>query len=213
MYELKYKITEADVKAVNKSIMWAYFIPYLIAALVGIAVGITATVLRPRTEMLVLGIVLIVLGAILLGCAILLLIAPKNFVVSALIPSDETERVVKLSDDNITVSTEGKADIVIDYYELNKLKSKQNRIIAYIGKEQILIIKNAEDTGYATEELFGFIKGRITKLLPALEENVKAAAAEKPTEPASAENENETPADDTVKEAEPETPAENKEEE
>ncbi|MCH5161590.1 MAG: hypothetical protein J1G04_06125 [Clostridiales bacterium] len=185
MYELKYKITQADVKSVNKSIMWAYFIPYLAAALVGIGVGIAATVLRPRTEMLVMGIILIVLGVILLACAILLLIAPKNFVASALLPSDDIDRTVKFSDDNITVSTEDKADIIIDYFELNKIKCKNTCIVAYLGKEQILIIKDAFTSAGNLQELFEFIKGRMTKIVPsapaqntAVAENAEEAKSE-----------------------------------
>ncbi len=201
MFELKYKITQADVKSVNMSVMWMYFIPYLIASLVGIAVGITATVLRPRTEMLVLGIILIVLGAILLGCAILLAVAPKNFVVSALLPDENEERDVKFTEDNITVSTDGKSDIVIDYFELTKLKHKKTYILAYIGKEQVLILKDAVVSGQTLEELFAFIENRIKRLLPVTndESKDKAESAEKESDADEAtENEKSAELTDTL---------------
>ncbi len=197
MFELNYKITQADVKKVNMSVMWMYFIPYMIASLVGIAVGITATVLRPRVEMLVLGIILIVLGAILLGCAILLVIAPKNFVVSALLPDEDIERHIKLTEENITVSTDGKADIIIDYYELTKLKLKKTYILAYIGKEQVLIIKDAILSGQTLSELFGFIKNRMGRLMSETIENGKDSA-----DPSAKENDGATEQTENAENAE-----------
>ena len=121
MFELKYKITDDDMKTVNKSIMWQYFIPYVIVAVLGLAAGIAAVVLNVRTDIFVLGIVLIVLGAILMCCTVLLLVAPKNFVASALVPSDTVERTVKIGADRIDIETPDKENIEIGYGEITKL--------------------------------------------------------------------------------------------
>ena len=48
VFELKYRITDDDLKRINKSVMWKYFLMYLAVSLVGLAVGVVATVLRPR---------------------------------------------------------------------------------------------------------------------------------------------------------------------
>ena len=66
MFTLKYKITNDDMKRINTRIMRMYFALYFTVSLLGVGAGIAATIMRPRTEILVFGIILIVLGAILL---------------------------------------------------------------------------------------------------------------------------------------------------
>ncbi len=162
MFELSYKITESDMKAVNKSLMWRYFIPYLVVSLLGIAAGIVATVLQLRTEIFVLGIVLIVLGSILLGCTVLLAIAPKNFAASALIPSEEVTRTLKIDDGGLTVVTEGSSDIEIRFSEITKLKNKKSYLLAYLGSEMVLLIKDAVTSGGSLEDVYSFLDSKIS---------------------------------------------------
>ena len=147
------------MKAVNKRLMWSYFIPYFVVALLGIGAGVAATVLRPRTEILVFGILLIVLSAILFGCSMLLLIAPKNFVASALLTSDDTERVVTVGDE-VTIVTEGQNDIKLALSEFVRFKNYKTYILAYIDKDRALLIKDAEQNGKTLAELFDYLKNR-----------------------------------------------------
>ena len=63
MFTLKYKITNDDMKRINTRIMRMYFALYFTVSLLGLGAGIAATIMRPRTEILVFGIILIVLGA------------------------------------------------------------------------------------------------------------------------------------------------------
>ncbi len=76
MFELKYKITDADVKAVNAKSALRYFVSYLVVALAGVAIGVTAIVLRHSTALFVMGILLTVMGAFLLVCSVLLMMSP-----------------------------------------------------------------------------------------------------------------------------------------
>ncbi len=183
MFELKYKITPDDIKAVNKRIMWQYFIPYLIVSLAGLAAGIAATVLRPRTEILVLGIILLVLAAVLLVCTVMLLIAPKNFVVSAIIPDAETEHVFVFDDNGITIKTADQSDIKVSYSEINKVKDCKAYALLYIGKEQVLVVKDAVMSGRTLTDLIAYLKGKTDK-----SGTVSAAEQSTPVESAEAAN-------------------------
>lgn len=159
MFELNYKITEDDVKKINFSIMIAYFIPYLLVSLLGLGAGIAAVVLRPTQVLFVLGIVLLVLGAILFGCAILLLIVPKNFITSALVPSSETERNLKVDDNGMIVTTENREPVEIPFYAVSRVKVKLDRMLVYLGRDRVLVVKDAMVTG-SFEELCAFVKSR-----------------------------------------------------
>lgn len=134
VFELKYRITDDDLKRINKSVMWKYFLMYLAVSLVGLAVGVVATVLRPRTEILVFGIILIVLGAILLVFSLLLAIAPRNFISSALMPSDVIERSVRFDDGGITISTATQNNITVGYDEIVRIKDKKSYLLLFIDK-------------------------------------------------------------------------------
>ncbi|MCM1367774.1 MAG: hypothetical protein NC184_03070 [Roseburia sp.] len=158
MFELEYKITESDIKSVNKGIMLKYFFPYLAVSLLGLAAGLTAVILRPRVDLLVLGIILIVLGAMLLVCALLLAIAPKNFFASAVFASDETVRKVAIDGDGITVKTDGASDIVFRKGEINRVAKCRTGLLAYVGKDTALIIKDAFTDGHNLTELGEFLK-------------------------------------------------------
>lgn len=162
MFELKYKITDGDIKAVNFKTALSYFITYLAVALVGIAIGVTAIVLRSTTVLLVMGILLTIMGAFLLVCSVLLIISPKNFAASALITSDEIERIVRVDDDGITVTSDAqKSDIKFSFYELTKVKLKNGLIVAHIGRDQILLIKDAVTSGGTLAELYELLRSQI----------------------------------------------------
>lgn len=160
MFTYKYKITDADMKAVNKRLMWSYFIPYLVVSLLGLGAGIAATILRPRTEILVFGILLIVLASILFGCSMLLLIAPKNFVVSALLTSDDTERTVTVGESGVAISTDGQQDIKLSLGDFVRFKNYKTYLLAYLDKDRVLLVKDAEQNGKTLAELFDFLKNR-----------------------------------------------------
>ncbi len=160
MFELKFKLTDADVKAVNTRLMWSYFIPYLIVSLIGLAAGIAAAVLKPRTEILVLGIVLIVLSAILLGCSVMLVIAPKNFVHSVLFPDNDVEREVIADDGGITVKTPEQSDITVSYGGVLRVKKAGEYVLVYGDKDSALIIKNAVTSGQSLDDFYEFLKSK-----------------------------------------------------
>lgn len=166
MFTFKYKITDADMKAVNKRLMWSYFIPYLAVSLVGLGAGIAATILRPRTEIMVFGILLIVLSAILFGCSMLLLLAPKNFVASALLTSVDTERTVTIGD-GIVIATEEQKDIELSLSEFIRFKNHKTYILAYLDKNRVLLIKDAEQNGKTLAEVFEHLKNRTVSAKPA----------------------------------------------
>ena len=184
MFRLKYKKPKDDVKKVNTGIMWKYFALYTVVALFGLGAGIAATILRPRTELLVFGIILIVLGAILLGCSILLTVSPKTFVASALLPDDETERELSVDKDGITVRTEGHSDIYFRMGEISKVKTTKAGLLLYIGREQVLIVKDAVTSGQTLAELGAFLKanisGKSAPQQPPVEEQKASADEAKP---------------------------------
>ncbi len=163
MFELKYKITDADMKAVNKRIMWQFFIPYVIVALLGVAAGITAVVLQPHNELFVLGIILIVLASALLVCAVFMAIAPKNFVVSALLTDENVERTFEIGENGVTVKTPEQSDITVDYAEILKVKDKKNYALLYVGKDAVILMKDAIVSGGTFAELVSFVKEKTVK--------------------------------------------------
>lgn len=185
MFTLKYKITNEDMKKINTRIMWMYFALYFSVSLLGLGAGIAATVLRPRTEMLVFGIILIVLGAILLGCSILLTIAPKAFVLGAVLPDDDAEREVAVGVDGITVRAESGSEVYFRMGEVLKVKERPAELLLYIGKDRVLILKDAITSGQAFAELVEFIKARTVKKNGVAEQG--APREEEPTSEAQAD--------------------------
>ncbi|MCH5166045.1 MAG: hypothetical protein J1G01_06555 [Clostridiales bacterium] len=200
MFELKYKITEADIKEINKKTMLFYFVLYMCVAVVGMAVGIVAIVLNPQKLMFVLGILLVVFGGILFLCAAMLLIAPKNFVVSVVKPSDD-ELTVKVDEGEIVV-TSPNGNTVIPFVEVTNVKYKKDKLLVNVGKDIILLIKNAIESGQTLEELNRFIYARklgvVNPVLARAEslevgaENTAGNSAETDTDSAAA-NDGETP--------------------
>ena len=159
MYELEYKITDGDMKAVNKSIMWRYFVPYLTVSLVGIGVGILAAVMRPRIELMICGIILAVFGWILLVCSVLMAVAPKNFVASILETYDDVVRKVTVDERCVKIAIEGQSDITIPLGDITAVKTRKDCLLLYFGKQRVLIVKNAFKTGQSLGELRDFILG------------------------------------------------------
>ncbi len=162
MFELKYKITDGDLLKVNKRVMWSYFIPYLAVALLGIGAGVAATVIRPSTSIFVLGIILIVLGAVLLACTVMLAVAPKSFVASALETSDSIERNVKFTETGVTVSTDGQSDITFGYGSMLKARriGKTELLALYVDKDIVLVVKDTESSA-SVDEVYEYVSAKI----------------------------------------------------
>ncbi len=158
MFELKYNITDGDFRAENKRIMWFYFALYAAVAAVGLAIGIVAVVLDPQKLMYVLGIVLLVLSGILALCALFLLIAPKNYAISAIETSEEPHDVL-IDKHGITVDGEN----IYAFADIIRIKRRKTGLFAYVSKDRAFLVKNTlgedkfnELVAYMTER-----KGRI----------------------------------------------------
>ena len=160
MFELKYQITEGDIKAENKKIAMFYFCLFFIVAAVGLAVGITAVVLNPQVSIFVLGILILVMSGLLMLVAIFMLIAPKNLVIGAVEASD-SERTVVVDKNGITVD----GNNISQFADITKMKNRKTYLVAHIGKDKIFIIKNNITSGQALSELFSYMDERKGKLL------------------------------------------------
>lgn len=183
MFELKYKITDKDIKAVNAKTALRYFIMYLTVALAGIAIGVAAIILRNTTVLMVMGILLTVMGAFLLVCSVLLMLSPKNFAASALITSDEIERNVRVDDSGITVTSDAQSsDIKFDFYEITKVKFKNNLIVAHTGRERILLIKDAVTSGGTLAELYALLCDKTAQKRVKSPAQAEVTAAAQPTQ-------------------------------
>ena len=158
MFTLKYKITNDDMKRINTRIMRMYFALYFTVSLLGLGAGIAATIMRPRTEILVFGIILIVLGAILLGCSLLLTISPKTFVLGAVLPDNDAERELSIDGDGITVRSQDSSDIYFRMGEVLKVKERPAELLLYTEKDRVLIVKDAVTSGQSFAELVAFVK-------------------------------------------------------
>lgn len=175
-FELKYKMTDDDFKRINKSVMWKLFFMYFGVAVMGLTVGIVAAVLRPRTEILVFGIILIVLGAILLVFSALLLITPRSFVSSALMTSDDTEREVRFDDGGFSVSSDTKKEIKIAYAEIVRIKNKKSYLLLYLDRELALIVKDGITSGQTLGELYNYLLVKTGRKKYAAQAQAPAAA-------------------------------------
>lgn len=160
MFELKYAITEADMKAENKKLALFYFLLYGIVAVVGLAVGIVAVVINPQVSILVLGIVIIVFSTLLLAIAVLMTIAPKNLVVSVIDTSADELNVV-IDKNGITVNEQN----VSPFADITKIKNRKTYLVAYIGKDRVFIIKDKITSGQKLDELYTYMSERQGKLL------------------------------------------------
>ena len=176
MFELKYKITERDLKDANFKVALKYFIAYLVVSLAGIGIGVAAIVTRPSTTLFVMGIILAILGGLLLVCSAMLMISPKSFVLSVLTPSEELERTVTISDKGVTISSDGPNAIELSYYDIIKVKNHKKYLLAYLDKAQALVIKDAVVSGGTLAELFAFLQSKLNSRGPLIESNAEKAA-------------------------------------
>lgn len=172
-FELKYKITESDFKSLNYREMFKYFGMYTAVALLGLGVGIAATVLHTSTAMLVMGIALTVLGGFLLVCSILLLVTPKNYIVSAVIPGDGDRRVV-FDEEGIHVDAEGGA-IDFDYHTLGRISNRKTYLLVYIDGKRALLVKNENLVGGSLYDLYAFICTKKYSGIPDAEKSVETS--------------------------------------
>lgn len=160
MFELKYTIADADMRAVNKKISLFYFALYFCVALGGLATGIASIVLKPTTLTYIAGIILTVLGGLLLACAVLLLVAPKTSLESV-VPTGDGELTVKIDHDGVTVG-----DTELSYSDMTAVKNKKTYLLVYFGKFRALLIKDAIVNGGSMPELYAFVAARAGRTLP-----------------------------------------------
>ncbi|MDE6294039.1 MAG: hypothetical protein K2L88_05400 [Clostridiales bacterium] len=160
MFELKYAITQADMKVENKKIALFYFLLYGIVAVIGLAVGIVAVVINPEITIFVLGIIILVFSALLLGIAALMMIAPKNLVTSVIDTSDDELNVV-IDKNGITVNEQN----VSPFADMTKIKNRKAYLVVYMGKDKVFIVKDNITSGQKLDELYTYMTERQGKLL------------------------------------------------
>lgn len=156
MFELNYEVTSADMKAVNKKNAMFYFWLYIAVAIVGIAVGIVAVILHTETFMFVLGILILVIAGILAVCALLLLIAPKTLLTSA-VPVDKQMTVV-VDKNGITVDGEP----LCPFADVLSVKNKKDYLLVTVAKDKVVVVKNPDGT---LDELYAYMSERKGRLL------------------------------------------------
>lgn len=154
MYELKYAVTERDLKEASKAVNLRYVIIYLCIAAAGLAVGILSIVLSDSSFMHVTGIIVTVFGGLLLVLACLLAFIPQKAFDSVTETGDD-EKEVSITHDNITVKN-GETVKELSYCEMTAVKLRKRYIIAYFGKYSALIIK---PNGNA-KEIYEYIEKR-----------------------------------------------------
>lgn len=178
MFKLKYKITDADMRAVNKRSVMFYFWLYLAVAVCGIAVGITAVVLNPQKLMFVLGIILLVFGGLLTACALLLLVAPKDLISSAF-PTGDEELDVTVDKHGITAG-----EINIPFADIKSVKDRKSYLLVSLGKYDAVVLKDCITSGQTFAELSSYVRERAGRILLSPENsgdesgNVTAAAVQ-----------------------------------
>lgn len=160
MFELKYAITDADIKSENKKIALFYFLLYFAVAVVGLAVGIVAVVINPQTSIFVLGIIILVFSALLLAIAILMAIAPKNLVTSV-IDASEDELNVVIDKTGITVDEQN----ISPFADITKIKNRKTYLVVYMGKDKVFIVKDKITSGQKLDELYTYMTERQGKML------------------------------------------------
>lgn len=187
MFTLGYTVTAADMRAENKRLALFYATLYMAIAAVGIAVGIVSTVIRADTFMLVLGIVLTALGAILMLCAILLLAAPKTMLASA-VPTDTPLEVV-IDKNGITANGE----TVCAFADISRIKIRKTHLALTVGKDLIVIIKDAIASGGTFNELREYMSERAGKMLLSVPEQGATYSSEQATDISPAEQTEKAP--------------------
>lgn len=159
MFELRYNITDADMRAVNKKSIISYFALYFCVALCGLAAGVAAIVLKPSDLTFIAGIVLTVFGGLLLACALLMLIAPRNLLKSV-VPTGDADMEVKIDHDAVTV--DGKR---LSYSDITSVKNKKTYLLVFFGRSEVLLVKNALADG-TLGQLCEYISARAGRALP-----------------------------------------------
>lgn len=160
MYELKYAITEKDIKAENKKLALFYFLLYFIIAVIGLAVGIVAVVINPQISIFVIGIIILVFAGLLAAVALLMMIAPKNLI-SSVVGTGDNEHNVVIDKNGITVN----GDNVAAFADITKIKDRKTYLVVYTGKDTAFIVKDAITSGQAFAELKSYMTERQGKLL------------------------------------------------
>lgn len=154
MFELKYGITDGDIKAASRAVNLLYVIVYLCVAAAGLVVGIIGIVLHTSTFMFALGIVITVFGGILLVLAVLLTVAPQK-AFDSIVGTSESEFAVSITHENITV-VNGEKTTELSYTDMTSVRLRKNYIIAYFGKLDVLLIKSDGNA----KEVYEYIEKR-----------------------------------------------------
>lgn len=160
MFELKYKITDDDMRAVNKRIMLFYFVLYFAVAVVGVVVGVVAVVLDTQRSIFVMGIIILVMAGLLLALSLIMLVAPKNYAASRVAPSD-AELSVTVDKHGVTVD----GNNIAPFVDITSIKRRKNGLWVYTGKSVMLLIKPCVVSGQSFEELYSYMAERRGRIL------------------------------------------------
>lgn len=159
MFELKYKISESDIKSINARTASVYCLMYGCGGGLGVITGGFACAfgeISSKTHMLALGIVLVVLGCVLCCFALWMALAPKKLFVCA-VPIGDAESDVIVDETGITVNGENIATFV-DIK--NAVFRKNSTIEVFCRNDKVFVIKDAITSGQTLAELYSYISER-----------------------------------------------------
>lgn len=152
MYQLKYDITESDLKSVNSRIARFYYTLYFIVSLVGMGVGLAAIFVRFHQIMYIMGIALTALGGLLFLLALLLAVAPKSMIKSV-VPVGEVN--AKIDTDSRTIEVEaGGQTSEYTFMQVSRVKDYGSYILVYLGGSNALLVKDGIVSGQALVTLY-----------------------------------------------------------
>lgn len=163
MFELKYSLTDDDMKKIGKATGTRRTVLYLTASAIGLGVGITAVALRPDTLLFVCGIILIVMCTLLATLTLVLLFSKTTL--DSVLPTDGTELAVTVTHDNITVRN-GEETTEFMYEDMTGVRLFGAYMLVYFGKTRVLPFKNAIASGGSSLELYEYVEKRAGRALP-----------------------------------------------
>lgn len=201
MIELKYKITDADIRAEDKRNCLEFFAVYAAIGILGLAVGIVAVVLRQSIPLLALGIIMIALAALLCIIAILLAIPHNPTIKSVVFTDDAAVRTVTLGERELSVSAEDGTNIVsFGYARFIGMRKRKDYIRLTLEKNVVLLVKCGSQE---LEKTYSFILDRMGK------KKTRKQSTAQPIEISVAVEKTETDAAETQQTGETESVADN----
>ena len=162
MFELKYSITDEDMKKIGKSSGVKRTVLYLSAAVIGMGFGITAVVLRPDTMLFVCGILLIVMCTLLATLTLVLLFSKTTL--DSIVPIGD-ELTVTVTHDDITVERNGETAKYM-YEDMTDVRLYGAYMLVFFGKTRVLVFKNKIVSGGNSRELYEYVEKRAGRALP-----------------------------------------------